>query len=139
MTEEITKLLIQYIKTSYSSEVIKILNIDLSNYSTIHDKLFGLIKNYLIASMNQKLGTTNPDKDINLDIIKTRLVKTIFTTFGLTLELEGEQLNEIVTFIDFYTEISDNLSTHAYTEMLKLLVNMKKVGLLIEIYNLLEN
>lgn len=140
MAEEITKLLIEYIQNNYSSTVIKELNRDIAaNYSTIHNKLFGLVRNYLTSSMNQKLGTTNPDKEINLDIIKTRLVKSIFTIFGLTLELEGEQLNEIVTFIDFYTEISDNLSTHAYTEMLKLLVNMKKIGLLIEIYNLLDN
>ncbi len=140
MAEELTKLLIEYIRNNYDSEFITALNSDLTtNYTSLHDKLFGLIKNYLSSSMNEKLGTTNPDKQVNLDIIKTRLVKSIFTSFGLTLELEGEELDEIVTMLNFYSDISDNMSLHAYTEMVKLLVNLKKVGLLISIYNLLDN
>ena len=46
--------------------------------------------------MNEKLGTTNPDKQVNLDIIKTRLVKTIFSSFELALELEGEDQTDKV-------------------------------------------
>lgn len=140
MTDEMTKLIYRYMMNNYDSEFIRRAKTSGSaSPQVIYDGLFNIIKDYLYTSVNVKLKTINPDKEINLDILKTRLVKNIYLIFGLTsFETDSSEFNNVINLINFYNDITDNIAFNAYQEMIKLLVSLKKISLLEEIYELLS-
>lgn len=140
MTDEMTKLIYRFMMNNYDSEFIRRAKMSGSaSPQVIYNGLFSIIKDYLYTSVNVKLKTINPDKEINLDILKTRLVKNIYLIFGLTsFETDSNEFNNVVNLVNFYNDITDNIAFNAYEEMIKLLVSLKKISLLEEIYELLS-
>jgi hypothetical protein len=141
LTDEMTKLLYRYMITNYDSEFIsRAKSPDSEAPKVITDGLFKIIKDYLYTSVNVKLGTINPDREVNLDILKTRLVKNIYKIFGITaFPTDNEEFNKVVNLVNFYNDITDNIALNAYEEMIKLLVNLKKISLLEKIQKILMN
>jgi hypothetical protein len=105
--------------------------------------LYNLIKDYLTLSMYIKLKITNPDKPvIDIQSVKLNLLTNIYKLFGIPvneLEPNSEKLEDIINILDIYTNLSDNVSLSIYEELVKLLTNLKRVSLLLEIYNKLKD
>ncbi len=141
ISEELSKLLFTYFISNYDSLYIQKVKANPKGASpdAIKEGLFIVLKDYLYTSANVKLKTINPDKDISLDLIRARVVKNIYKIFGIiTFEFDSEEFNEVMNLINFYSDVSDNISLNAYEEMIKLLVNLKKISLLEEIQGLLN-
>ncbi len=141
ISEELSKLLFRYFISNYDSLYIQKVKANPKGASTdiISNGLFTVVKDYLYTSANIKLKTINPDKDISLDLIRARVVKNIYKIFGIiTFEFDSEEFNEVMNLINFYSDVSDNISLNTYEEMIKLLVNLKKISLLEEIQELLN-
>ena len=113
-------------------------------YSENSDNIYKNIGALIEQSMYNKLNTIEPILDPekvpkDIDLLKDILKKSLELKFSISLENVGqENVQEIDRMIDFYLNISDNISVYIYTEIIRLFDNMKKISMMIKIYNIIN-
>ena len=129
--------IIKYIQVTYKNVDAKIgeLLTDDTNYNLIYENC----KKILVNSMIIKLSIQNPDKKyISNDIEKFNIIKnSLFKFFDIQPPTENDKMI-ITKIINFYCFLSDNICLNTFEEFKKLLLNLKKMSLLLKIYKLIK-
>ena len=118
---------------------------NISNISTIDDQIEQIIQKdigeLLKYSIYKKLNLFNPDKITNnSEILLNKLTSDIYRLLNINLsQISESETQKINNIIQFYTDISENIASNIYTELSNLLLDMKKISLLINIYDILKD
>jgi hypothetical protein len=125
--------LIEYIKNN-------IPNSSTITDSSVEDSIQKSIGELLKYSIYKKLNLFNPDKITNnSEILLNNLTSNIYRFLNINpSQISESEIQKINNIIQFYTDISENIASNIYTELSNLLLDMKKISLLINIYDILQ-
>jgi hypothetical protein len=99
---------------------------------------YNIIVKILKISMINKLNLLNPDKmPQDIESFENQLIDS---TISNSDKIEGEKDKlELREIIKFYKTISDDICLHAYDELKEILIDLKKISILLQMQNFIDS
>jgi hypothetical protein len=95
------------------------------------------IKDFINNKIYDKLNLKNPDKEYkNEDDLKNLIKQDLY--ISITQKRNDDDDKEIDNILKFYSFISENIAYHYYEEIVRYLNDLRKIILLLKIYNIIK-
>jgi hypothetical protein len=121
--------------------VDKYLNKDNTKTKELYEKnkkeILKSIKDFINNKIYDKLNLKNPDKEYKSEKETKKLIKDHYF-IGIIQRDNEDDNKEIENILKFYSFIAENVAFHYYEEITRYLNDLRKIILLLKIYNILK-